>query len=220
MTKQQDAQEFFAYILKVLRQQVKNTSRSRSLLSSSALRWSKSHGRGYPIPALERCWDRMGKPAVEYSCPWCEAGVPPQTRALYMPRIFCTGGYSPFNAYHGQGGRPFLEESSHPQGSGKQLRHGVHPPINIHTSNLPHILSLTPAAPVRKAPPLPMFNTARSQPFPTGRCQKALFATRNSGAEAVVVVDWTDGGSACVDGPSLQSKVAAASDIGPEPSVE
>ncbi|KAF8530354.1 hypothetical protein BU17DRAFT_60099 [Hysterangium stoloniferum] len=64
----------------------------------------------------------------------------------------------------------------------------------------------------------------------------ALFATGNSGSEAVVAVDWSYGASGRVDDnrhrrslsfvitgiddPSVQSKVAAASDSGPQPSVK
>ncbi|KAF8503911.1 hypothetical protein BU17DRAFT_71720 [Hysterangium stoloniferum] len=96
MTKQQDVQEFFAYIFFLSR-------------------------------------DRMGKPAVDYSCPWSEAGfrgrrrgcVSRRARIAAFPDIFVvhatnflhvSGGYSPFNVCHGQGGKPFLEESSHPKG--------------------------------------------------------------------------------------------------------
>ncbi|KAF8530360.1 hypothetical protein BU17DRAFT_79089 [Hysterangium stoloniferum] len=70
---------------------------------------------------------------------------------------------------------------------------------------------LTPASPVQKPPPSQYSMPPRSQPFPTGHCQKALFAT----GKAVVVVDWT-----CSNNPWVQSKVAPASDSGPEPSVE
>ncbi|KAF8530297.1 hypothetical protein BU17DRAFT_60054 [Hysterangium stoloniferum] len=33
----------------------------------------------------------MGKPAVEYSCPWCEAGVPPQTSWMCFQTYMCCG---------------------------------------------------------------------------------------------------------------------------------
>ncbi|KAF8530277.1 hypothetical protein BU17DRAFT_78932 [Hysterangium stoloniferum] len=102
--------------------------------------------------------------------------------------------------------------------------------IILHSPSLNSGLSYT------KAPPSQYSKLPRSQRFPTGRPQNALFATGNSGSEAVVVVDWSYGASGRVDDnrhrrslsfvitgiddPSVQSKVAAASDSGPEPSVK
>ncbi|KAF8523550.1 hypothetical protein BU17DRAFT_63830 [Hysterangium stoloniferum] len=73
-----------------------------------------------------------------------------------------------------------LEESSHPQAC-------------TCTQQLlaPCIAWLNSGFSRTKAPSLPIFSAAPSQPFPTGRCQKASFAT----GKAVVVVDWTCGSS-------------------------
>ncbi|KAF8523548.1 hypothetical protein BU17DRAFT_85909 [Hysterangium stoloniferum] len=78
---------------------------------------------------------------------------------------------------------------------------------------------LTPASPVQKPPPSQSSMPPRSQPFRTGRDQKALFAT----GKAVVVTPSFARLSFVITGsnnPSMQSKVAPASDSGPEPSVE
>ncbi|KAF8530340.1 hypothetical protein BU17DRAFT_79048 [Hysterangium stoloniferum] len=68
-----------------------------------------------------------------------------------------------------------------------------------------------------KAPPSQSSTLPRLQRFATGHSQNALFDTGNSGSEGVVVVDWTYGG---INDPSVQSKVGAESDSGPEPSVK
>ncbi|KAF8530280.1 hypothetical protein BU17DRAFT_60037 [Hysterangium stoloniferum] len=196
------------YILKVLRQQVKNSSRSRSLLSSSALRWRKSHGvcsarRGIVCP---------GKAA----CPRCEVGVPPQTcaRVAAFPDIFVvhatnflhvSGGYSLFNVCHGQGGRPFFEESSHPQPG--QYLHPT-PPRALHPG-------LTLASPVQSPlPPNLQCRPVRSHSLPVVvRMHYLLPGTRLLWLIGHVEVSGSNN-------PLMQSIVAPASDSGPEPSVE
>ncbi|KAF8503913.1 hypothetical protein BU17DRAFT_71723 [Hysterangium stoloniferum] len=111
------------------------------------------------------------------------------------------------------------------QESGSQWRHGIHPTTQYaqfqpSAYTIPYPFSPTPVlAPnssSRLASPglTPASQSSippRSQPFPTGHCQKAFFGTE----EAVVVVDWTGSNN-----PSVQSKVAPASDSVPEPSVK
>ncbi|KAF8523546.1 hypothetical protein BU17DRAFT_85905 [Hysterangium stoloniferum] len=63
---------------------------------------------------------------------------------------------------------------------------------------------LTPASPVQNPPPSQSSMPPRSKPFPTGHCQKALFAT----GEAVVVVDWTCRSSGPVPAPNSSSRLA------------
>ncbi|KAF8503915.1 hypothetical protein BU17DRAFT_71725 [Hysterangium stoloniferum] len=150
-----------------------------------------------------------------------------------------------------------LEESSHPQDSGIWETVATwHPPSSQYAHfqpsayTIPYPFSprpvpapnsssrlalpgLTPASPVQKPPPSQSSMPPRSQPFPTGRSQKALIAT----GKAVVVVDWICGSSGSViddirhrrspafditgiDEPSVRSKVAAASDSGSETPVE
>ncbi|KAF8504096.1 hypothetical protein BU17DRAFT_71660 [Hysterangium stoloniferum] len=75
----------------------------------------------------------------------------------------------------------------------------VPPPNSSSRLALP---DLTPASPVQKPPPSQSSMPPRSQPFPTGRSQKALFAT----GKAVVVVDWTCGSS----GRKLRQQVIIA----------
>ncbi|KAF8503910.1 hypothetical protein BU17DRAFT_71718 [Hysterangium stoloniferum] len=78
----------------------------------------------------------------------------------------------------------------------------------------PVLRGLTPASPVQNPLP-PNLQCRPVRSLPTGRCQKALFAT----GKAVVAVDWTCRSSGS-NNPSVQSKVAPASDSRPEPSVE
>ncbi|KAF8530348.1 hypothetical protein BU17DRAFT_79063 [Hysterangium stoloniferum] len=104
----------------------------------------------------------------------------------------------------------------------------------MHTSSLPHILSpilshpglyghptapvlrgLTPASPVQKPPPSPSSMFPRSQPFPPGRCQKALLLP---GRWLLWLISHVEVPGS--NNPLVHSKVAPASDSGPEPSLE
>ncbi|KAF8530357.1 hypothetical protein BU17DRAFT_60101 [Hysterangium stoloniferum] len=135
--------------------------------------------------------------------------------------------------------RETLEESSHPQDSGIWDTVATwHPPSSQYAHfqpsayTIPHPFSprpvpapnsssrlplpgLTPASPVQKPPPSQSSMPPRSQPFPTGRCQKALFAT---GRQLLWLIGHVEVPGS--NNPSVQSKVAPASDSGPEPSVE
>ncbi|KAF8512534.1 hypothetical protein BU17DRAFT_96184 [Hysterangium stoloniferum] len=125
--------------------------------------------------------------------------------------------------------RVILSPYAHSQPSAYTIPYPFSPrPVPAPNSSSRFVLpGLTPASPLQKPPPSQSSILPLSQPFPTGRCQKALFAT----GKAVVVVDWTYGTSGCViddirhrrspsNNPLVQSKVAPASDSGPEPSVE
>ncbi|KAF8504087.1 hypothetical protein BU17DRAFT_71653 [Hysterangium stoloniferum] len=189
----------------------------------------------------------MGKAALEYSCPWYEAGVPRQTRARIaaFPDIFVVHATNFLHVR--QGGKPFLEGSSHPKPVFSQGVTGIRnlgnsgdmastlqsistlpafayiipypfsprPVPAPNSSSRLALPGLTPASPVQKPPPSQSSVPPHSQPFPTGRCQKALFAT---GKAVVVLIGHVEVVGS--NNPSVQSKVAPASDSGPEPSVE
>ncbi|KAF8530283.1 hypothetical protein BU17DRAFT_78946 [Hysterangium stoloniferum] len=153
------------------------------------------------------------------------------------------GGYSLFNACHGQGARPFLEESSHPQNSGIWETVGTwHPPSSQYahfqpsTYTIPYpflprpvpapnsssrlaLPGLTPASPVQKPPPSQSsVRPHRSDSLPVV-VRRHYFAT----GKPVVATPSFARLSFVITGsnnPSVQSKVAPGSDSGPEPSVE
>ncbi|KAF8497713.1 hypothetical protein BU17DRAFT_103193 [Hysterangium stoloniferum] len=88
----------------------------------------------------------------------------------------------------------------------------------VPATNSPSYLALpalTPASLLQKAPPSQSSMPPRSQPFPPGHCQKPLFATGKTPSFARLSFVITG-----INNPSVQSKVAPASDSGPEPSVE
>ncbi|KAF8530349.1 hypothetical protein BU17DRAFT_79065 [Hysterangium stoloniferum] len=115
--------------------------------------------------------------------------------------------------------RVILSQYAHFQPSAYTIPYPFSPkpvPAPNSSSRLP-LPGLTPASPVQKPPPSQSPMPPRSQPFPTGCRQKALFSTGKAVVVSFAGLSFVITGS---NNPSVQSKVAPASDSGPEPSVE
>ncbi|KAF8530307.1 hypothetical protein BU17DRAFT_60061 [Hysterangium stoloniferum] len=105
-----------------------------------------------------------------------------------------------------QGGRPVLEESSHPKPSTYTIPYHFSPK-SVPAPNGSCIAWLNSGLSRTKAPSFPIFNVSPLAAIPSRSLSEGIIAT----GKAVVVVDWTCRSSGS-NNPSVQSKVAPDSD--------